>query len=376
MKRLSKYSDIIFLGAIVSVIVIGSGILVNQWRVWRDGWRTDFDEYSVDPDEFVAGGMGRDNRIVPIDEPVFVNIEAASVWLHERTPVIVIDYYGAERAYPLTILAIHEIVNDDINGTPVAVTFCPLCNSAIVYHRELNGQVLRMGISGNLYGNNFLMYDDLTESWWYQFTGEAVVGEMTGEMLDIVPSQVVGFGSYVNRYPNGVVLAGDAQRPELNYNVNPYVGYEGIQSPVMTGNVHDPRLNAMQRVLAVEINDTQMAYPFSVLRDVGVINDNINGNDVVVFWQPGAVGLGASDNSYDNDVGQAGLFGREIDGLILTFRYADGRIFDEQTNSEWNIFGEAISGDYEGRRLYDYNCFTHFWFAWSSAYPDTLVYEQ
>ena len=372
MKILKRYSDTIFLGLMILGLIIGAGILLFRWQVIQDYWKTNFEKYSVPPDDIVSGGMGRDRRIVPIDHPIFVSVSMATTQFDAYAPVIVVDYYDVERAYPLNIMTAHEIVNDDI-GIPIAVTFCPMCNSAVVYEREVDGQILRMGVSGNFYGNNFLMYDNLTESWWYQFTGVAVVGDYTGETLEIIPSQVVGFESYAQRYPDGEVLIGDANRPDMNYDLTPYLMYQDNSSPMLSNDNYDPRLSAMQRVLSTNIEQAAIAYPFSILREVGVINDVVDGYPIVAFWQEGAENT-LSRN--EDNTGQAAIFGRELDGAILSFRYEDGHIFDEQSNSEWNIFGEAISGDLEGESLYRYECFTHFWFAWSSAYPETLLYEQ
>ncbi len=371
MKKLARHSDIIFFSLMLFGLIVGATILIVQWKVARRNWQTNFDKYSVPPENIISGGTGRDNRIIPIDNPIFASVEIARTRLDDYTSVIVVEYHDINRAYPLNIMTAHEIVNDEIAGLPIAITFCPMCNSAVVYHREIDGQILRMGVSGNFYGNNFLMYDNLTESWWYQFTGLAVVGDYTGEQLEIIPSQVVGFHSYATRYPDGEVLIGDANRPNMNYDQTPYMVYQNSSSPVLSNDTYDPRLSAMQRVLSTNVEQTAIAYPFSILRDVGVINDVVSGYPIVAFWQAGAEEVITTNN---DNAGQAAIYGRELNGEVLTFRYDYGRIFDEQTNSEWNIFGEAIAGELQGESLYNYDCYTHFWFAWSSAYPDTLLY--
>ncbi|MGB7337970.1 MAG: DUF3179 domain-containing protein [Phototrophicaceae bacterium] len=376
MKQVRKYSDNIFLASVILGVVVGAGVLYSRWQIVEAYWQTNFNTYSVNPDDIVYGGVARDTRIIPIDAPLFASARISSAEFNPFEPVIVVDYNNIERAYPLTILAMHEIVNDSLGDIPIAVTFCPLCNSAVVYRREVDGQILRMGVSGNFYGNNFLMYDHLTQSWWYQFTGEALVGDLTGKTLTIIPSQVVGFRIYADRYPDGEVLIGDANNPNINYDLTPYNVYQNTRSPALTQSDYDPRLGTMERVLSTTINDVPIAYPFSVLQNVGVINHEMDGEAVVVFWQSGAISALENPSASSNDIGQAAAFGRELNGQILTFRYDDGRIFDNETHSEWNIFGEAIAGELLGEALYDYQCFTHFWFAWSSAHPDTLVYSQ
>jgi hypothetical protein len=321
--------------------------------------------------------MGRDKGITPIDNPRFVDVTSASSWLDGRTPVISLVLNSEARAYPLTILILHEIVNDEISGKAVAVTYCPLCNSPIVYEREVNGQVLRMGVTGNLYNNNFLMYDDLTQSWWHQFTGQAIVGDYVGTILRVVPSQVVAFDSFAEHYPGGDVLAGDEFSPNQSYAMNPYIDYEESSSPMMSRGDYDPRLPAMERVIGVNVAGTAIAYPFSALRQTGAVNDQLNGAPVVVIWQPGAASaLDALTIRSSRDVGQAAIFGRSVDGRELHFYIERGRIIDSETRSEWNIFGQAISGELEGRQLEIYTSFAQFWFAWASAHPETSVYQR
>lgn len=375
MKKLSKHSDLIFLVTITIAFILGGIVIYLSRRVSLEGWRTDFNKHLVGQDEFTDSGVGRDSRIVPIDNPHFVSVKDAVVWMDKRTPVISVLIYQEARAYPLTLLIRHEIVNDNINEVPIVVTYCPLCNSPIVYVRQVDGSVLRFGVSGNLYGNNFVMYDDLTESWWHQFTGEALVGEFTGTYLEVMPSQVVGFSSFAEHYPDGLVLAGDQNQSSRTSTMNPYLHYDDSQSPFLNSGNYDPRLKPLDRVLAALIDGVPVAYSFKLLQEKGVVNDVVNDDPVVVFWQPGVAS--ALDNTTietSHDVGQAALFGRQLDGRVLTFRYDNGEIFDNETNSEWGIFGEAIAGELRGTKLTIVTCFTHFWFAWSESYPTTLLY--
>lgn len=377
MKKFSRYSDTITILGVLSLFLAG-GLLAHQlWHVNHEEWETDFSQSLIDTNMVSTTGMGRDKGITPIDHPRFVDVATAASWLDGRTPVIAVVASREARAYPLTILLLHEVVNDQLEGMAIAVTYCPLCNSPIVYRRELDGRVMRMGVTGNLYNNNFLMYDDLTESWWHQFTGQALVGEFVGRVLEVIPSQVVAFASFAQHYPRGEVLAGDEYMQQQSYAMNPYVDYEESSSPMMSRGDYDPRLPAMERVLGVSVAGTVMAYPFSALRNVGVVNDQLNNEAVVVFWQPGAASaLDGLTIRNSRDVGQAAIFGRTLEGRELHFNIERGRIIDEETGSEWNIFGEAIAGAMEGKRLETYNAFAQFWFAWASAYPETAIYPQ
>ncbi len=320
--------------------------------------------------EIMSGGVGRDG-IPPIDNPQFDDLATADLWLQASSPVIALEIDGIARAYPLAILTRHEIANDIIGDTPVAVTFCPLCNSAIVFDRSVGGDTLRFGVSGLLRNSDLIMWDDLTQSLWQQLTGEGIVGTYTGTLLDIVPSQLVGYAAFKEQYPQGEVLSTQGRF----YGSNPYVNYDSSPRPFLFMGTPDGRLMATERVLGAAIGDVSVAYPFAALADAVVINDRLAERDVVAIWQPGAFSaLDAANIDQSRDVGMAALFDRQVGGRALTFQVADGSIVDQETGSAWNIFGSATSGELAGTQLQAINAFPHFWFAWAAFYPDTLLY--
>ena len=139
--------------------------------------------------------------------------------MSETEPVIGLVVNGDARAYPLKILIWHEIVNDTVGGVPVTVTYCPLCNSAIVFERTVDGRVLDFGTTGKLRNSDLVMYDRQTESWWQQFSGTAIVGAMTGTKLDdpAVTAGILGavHGARAGRRGPGAAQPGRAiLRPE------------------------------------------------------------------------------------------------------------------------------------------------------------------
>ena len=147
------------------------------------GWKTDFSKSIIDLDLVVSGGVPRDG-IPPIDNPRFQPVGSV-VHLSPNSPLVAVNVAGDARAYPLEVLTRHEIVNDVVGEIPVAVTFCPLCNSALVYDRRVDGETLRFGVTGNLLNSDLIMWDDATESWWQQLTGYAIVGEYSGAAAGI-----------------------------------------------------------------------------------------------------------------------------------------------------------------------------------------------
>ncbi len=234
-----------------------------------------------------------------------------------------------------------------------------------------------MGVSGFLRNSDLIMWDDQTQSWWQQFTGEAIIGEYTGTTLDVLPSQMVGFSTFVEQFPDGVILNRESsdQVPATSYGTNPYRGYDSTDDPFLFQGDVDDRLFATERVLAGTIQGEAMAYPFPALSEAFVINDTIGDRNVVAFWQPGKVSALDQSNIDDSrDVGMAALFRREIDGQTLTFTSDGDTIQDEETGSTWNVFGTAIAGELQGTQLRQELFAPHFWFAWAAFHPETAIY--
>jgi hypothetical protein len=342
-------------------------------RWWED---TDLDTHSVPLNEIISGGVPPDG-IPPIDEPKFIEFDEADEWLRENEPVISIEVNGDVRAYPLQILTWHEIVNDEIGGVPVAVTFCPLCNAAVAFEREVGDHgVMRFGVSGLLRHSDLIMWDDQTKSFWQQLTGEAIVGELTGESLTMLPAVIVSYEQFKETHPEGIVLSRDTGHNRV-YGNNPYVGYDDINSsPFLFRGESDDRMPPMERVLTLMINDDPVAYPYSRLEEHPVVHDEVGGEPVVVFWEPGTTSaLDQTSIADSRDVGSANAFSPILDGEELTFTVEDGEIRDEKTGSTWNVLGLATSGELEGERLDEYVNGTHFWFAWAAFQPETRVWS-
>lgn len=339
--------------------------------------KTNFCKHSVDYDTLISGGPPPDG-IPPIDEPRFIAIEAADDWLEDREPVISFQIDQDVRAYPLQIMTWHEIVNDEVAGVPVIVTFCPLCNTALVFERPVvDNRTLTFGTSGNLRNSDLVMYDRQTESWWQQFTGTAIVGEMTGEQLKQLPASIISWGDFKDEYPDGKVLSRDTGY-NRRYGSNPYVGYDDIDSsPFLFQGEVDDRLKPMARVVGI-VSDRGQAksFPYQRLKDKGVIHDRLEGTPIVVFYKEGtASALDASSIPDGRDVGATGVFETLANGKELTFtHHGDGVFRDEQTNSMWNIVGQAVEGPLAGKQLTPVPHVDTFWFAWASFQtPDSLV---
>lgn len=338
------------------------------------GWKTDFSTHSVPLTEIISGGPPRDG-IPPIDRPKFETVNEASRWLQSPEPVIYLSINGDARAYPLQILTWHEVVNDEVGGTPVTVTFCPLCNTAIAFDRRLDGRVLDFGTSGNLRHSDLVMWDRQTESWWQQALGEAIVGQLTGQRLTMVPASIVSWASFREQFPRGRVLSPDTGYGR-DYGRNPYLGYDRAdQTPFLYRGPMDGRLLPMERVVAVSVGGEDVAYPFRVLQDRRAIADRVGDQPIVVLWEPGtASALDGSSIANSRDVGATGVFLAEIDGRALTFRWEHGAFVDAQTGSRWTVLAHATAGALAGRQLEPVLHSNPFWFVWAVFKPGTRIY--
>lgn len=340
----------------------------------RRGWRTDFGRLTVPADEIVPAGAPRDG-IAAIDEPRFA-AAADARHIADAEPVVVVEIGEEAKAYPLAIMTRHEIVNDVVGGVAVAVTYCPLCNSAVAFRRELDGRTLDFGVTGNLRFSDLLMWDRQTESWWQQVGGEAIAGELAGKRLAIVPAAIVAWGEFRRAHPRGKALLADAGSG-VDYDAAPYADYDGEWGyPHMLGRAPDLRLPSMERALGLAVNGQAVAYPFSSLAAERVVNDVVGGMDVVVFYEPTTLSPfeGKAGGGERRVVGAATAYRARADEMALTFALRDGRVVDTQTGSEWSALGRATAGELAGEDLRLLAHGTYFWFAWAAFYPGSEIW--
>ena len=347
-------------------------------------------------------------------DPVFVDQAAAATWLGDLEPVILVRLGGEARLYPLQVLTWHEIANDTLAGVPLAVTFCPLCNSALAFDRRVpvtdeqlaalrapgNTSVrvqetpadlaaayarqsgreaptqavdVTFGVSGLLYHSNLLMFDDATFTLWSQLTGEGGVGVLAGEALVRYPAQIVGFAAARAAEPEALVLsrATGFDRP---YGRNPYVGYDEIGSPafLFRGSA-DGRLVPKARVVTID-GAPPVAYPFDHLAAARVVHDDVGGFPLVLLWDAGtATALGDAVIADAADVGAVGVFRPTADGRRLTFAATEEGFVDAETGSLWDVTGRARSGPLAGHVLEAVAHDNTLWFAWAAFRPETEV---
>ncbi len=367
-------------GAATPDVITDEGVVLPPGLVNLDSaWPTDWSRRTIELDELVRGLRGADPRdlIPPIDIPKFERVPSVE-WLADNEPGVVFSVGGDARFYPLSVLTRHEVVNDRVGGTPVAVTYCPLCNTAVVFERRVAGEELRLGVSGLLRNSDLVMWDNDTTSLWQQVTGEAIVGAFAGERLPSLPSRITSYGAFANEYPQGLALGPDQGLGPV-YGANPYVGYSSRTAPydLFTGDLDD-RLLALERVVGVDEGGAVKGYPFTVLEEVRVVNDTVGGVPVVVLWgDPGTSdALDSASIPAGAAVGTGVAYRSTLDGTVLTFDVSpDGSLFaDRETLSVWNLFGRAISGPLEGAQLEVALHRNEFFFAFAAFFPEADLF--
>ncbi len=324
----------------------------------------------VSPREVRSGGPPPDG-IPSIDAPQFERAGDVE-FLEPQEAVVTMTLADDARAYPVQILLWHEIVNDTVGGEPVTVTYCPLCNTAIGYYRQLGNRIFDFGTSGRLYNSALVMYDRQTESLWSHYTGQAIAGVLTGAQLELIPVATVAFETFLADYPDGLVMTRPAG-VQRSYGTNPYPGYDRPDgSPFLFSGTPDPRLAPQARVLVIRHGGQAAAVVHETLAARAVVTVELGDIEVVAFHQPGTASpIDSPQVALGRDIGATGVYDPTVGGRRLTFtRAADasssaglGAFVDDQTGSGWSLLGRSLSGPLAGTQLTPIEHLDTFWFA-------------
>lgn len=365
----------------------GNSLAQRNPRNIESSWKTDTTKAKLDLNEiFVC--IGKDD-IPAINNPTYYSVQEAEKEYFEFEPLILVEHDLKAKGYPLSVLLYHEIVNDSIVGEDstlyFSVTYCPLCNSAIVFNRKktIKGQevLLDFGVTGMLRNSDMVMYDRQTESWWQQFTGQGLVGEYAGEGLDFLTAPVISMEEFALFFPDGQILSKNtgyknSKGDDYNYGTNPYVGYDTDDTPFLYDGQVDDRLPPMERVVDITINGKHKIYPNSdVAREV-VINDEFEGKSIVIFHTNKMISvLDSASIKQSKIVGGIAAYFSFVDGKKLTFvDKGNGVFMDTQTKSSWNVKGKCINGKLEGKYLNMITHGNHFAFAMLAFHPNCVIY--
>jgi hypothetical protein len=245
----------------------------------------DLSKTVVPAQEILSGGPERD-AIRAVDEPEFAPPDQASA-VGPTTPVLGVELGGEARAYPVHVLEFHQIVNDELDGTAIAVTYDPLTGCPRAFRRKLGDRVLRFGVSGLVWNSGFLMFDRETQSLWSQFDGRALAGPLAGSTLERVSVRQETMLDWLRRAPNSVFL----ERPErkrIDYRYSPYRSYWVQDKIPFEVKAQDRRFHAKEMALGVVVNGKARAYLGSIATGAGGrITDTLGGRKIEIEYDSG-----------------------------------------------------------------------------------------
>lgn len=258
----------------------------------------DFDENTPGYDNYLQLSQGCPFKdcISSIDDPTFESVSDADEWLEPDDVVFALNYKGETRGYSQRILNWHEIVNDEVAGDSLAITYCPLCGSALAFESTVDGQVLKFGVSGKLHDNDLVMYDRNTESLWQQITGEAIVGEKFGTRLVQIPLSGMRWSQFKEDFPKAKVLSRDTGYSR-NYDRYPYGSYEQDRTTLfpVSGGVDDT-IHPKAVVYGVEIDKSFKAYQEDKIKNEGEVEDTLGGVKIKILYNNGDVAVERQDS--------------------------------------------------------------------------------
>jgi hypothetical protein len=272
---------------IVFALVVGDAGLASSTRPDNEPEAPKLNGFQLAPlavpaDDIVPGGPPRDG-IPALESPEVVRA-ADSPWREDEV-VVGVALNGETRAYPVSLLVWHELVNDSLGGRPILVSYCPLCGTALVFDRVIGDEPQTFGVSGLLYRSDLLLYDRTTESLWSQISAQAVAGPRTGSRLKVLRSEMTRWGNWRRRHPQTTVLGPETghRRP---YGRSPYAGYEESDDVYFPAPI-DKRYHPKMPTLGVRIpNGAARAYPaVEILRAGGSVQEDFEGHGVSVSFE-------------------------------------------------------------------------------------------
>jgi hypothetical protein len=293
-------------------------------------------KYIINPNQLLSGGVpkggiGVDIGIAAIKDPVFISANEAT--LSGDQGVLGLEYNGAIKAYPLNILTWHEIVNDKIGEETVVITFCPLCMSGLGFNSENK----LFGVSGKLLNSNLVMYDQETDSYWNQLTGQAIVGPLAGHTLERIPIIPTTWGDWKEKHPDTLVMSEDiAVKGRRDYSSSPYINYFNNPEDTFGTPVSDRRLAPKELVFPVDLNNETIVYTEAVVKEKTPIIDTVGGEGIIVIWD------------------------ESLETVRIFFT-------DSKDVTNWSV-------DRMEEELRPFNTFITYWFSWIAFKSETKIY--
>ena len=329
---------------------------------------------NIRPEEIVWGGV-RVDGIPALDNPALLSPEEAT-YLQPDEPVFGLLFNGEARAYPLRIMDWHERANDVIGGVPVSLAYCTLCGAAVAFDGRIGDERFDFGSSGFLFRSNKLMYDRQTNTLWNQLTGEPVLGDLVGRDLTLrrLPVVLTSWADWLATHPQTLVLDINTGFDRTYTPGAAYGGYfagDDVWFPVWQ---RSDLLADKAQVFAVLVDGLPQAYPLQTLQAARVVNDTVNGQDLLLVAAPEPVTV-SGDSLRGGEVSYAA--GSAVRAYATEGeQFAPGGTADtvvDESGRLWQVTEEALLGP-EGESYDRYPGHLAYWFGWFAFFPQTGVY--
>ncbi len=310
--------------------------------------------------------LGKDG-IPALENPKMINAEEAT-YLVDYDLVLGYKLGNDVRAYPHPILDWHEIINDEVNGHPIAITYCPLTGTGIGWERTINGTVTTFGVSGLLYNTNLIPYDRLTESNWSQMRMECINGDLIGIQVETFNVVETTWETWRELYPQTKVVSTETGH-DRNYQRYPYADYRSDNDFILFAyRPKDDRLERKERVHGIIVGDKVKIYRFEHFKnEIDLVEDSFKDIPVVV--------IGSTPHHFIVSFERRLSDGTELTFSVLSTEINGEGVLSDNEGNVWNIFGEAISGPRTGQQLTPTKSLMGFWFTWGSFYPGIEIYS-
>jgi len=318
-------------------------------------------EWTIPSSQVFDGGVGQDG-IPAINQPSFSSVNEVN-FLADNDLVVGIVHGDIAKAYPHVILDWHEIVNDDLGDLSVAMTYCPLTGTAVGWDRGVNGQNVAFGVSGKLFNTNLMPFDRETNSYWTQLGLNCVNGELINTKINLVPVIETTWGTWKSSFPDSDVLNTNTGFSRA-YGQYPYGDYRTNNANIIFPvNPLDQRLPSKDRVLGVLGDSTNRAYTIDLFREDLVIQDQLEGTELIVIGSESSNFMVAYENNLDltevtSVENSLPIVAQSQDGNMITL---DGRI---------------VQGPLSGQSLLPTKSWIGYWMSFGSFYPGIEIFRQ
>ena len=342
-------------------------------------WVTDTSRHTVELADLTV--VTTRDAVAILNYPEFISGKSKDNNYADFEPVIAVSLNGETKAYPVSEISLFELANDSIGHQQVMVTFCPLCNSGLVFQSKFKNDSgefsLNFSISGMLLNDDMIMYDRLSESWWDVHLGEAIVGKFAGTELKLLRAEILTAKDYFIKFPDGKILSPHGSTlPDKKLTEGFYAkkGNNNPENPSQPQKTNGSDLGPMDEVLDVNVMDHSLIYPVRDVANLQVLNQTHNNMHFVIFCK------GDSSSNSNSVTGKsfrrtAMVYRSNVNNTDYLFRGGCGVFYDDKTSSAWDYSGNCISGPLKGKQLMYLPHSNHFAYAYLTFFPWTSIFK-